>query len=234
MVLAASARKEEARDGGNRRGPDEAQLRFGTTLTFEEYVTAEGWKQATLAACPLCPPGTCGFHRIAPYMRKVPAVAFVARYYCPEQHTTFGLLPDFYASRMPGTLDDLERAVATAEATTSVEHAADTLRPADAVDAVTLGAAIAWLRRRIARVGATLVTVSGLFPELFAGVAPSVRAFRERLGSSRMLVALRGICEWHLHALPRPLGLNPRVRPMITGVRGHRQSPGPDPPRRPR
>src|SRR5262245_36820014 len=58
------------------RGPDEAQLRFATRLTFEEYVTAEGWKQATLAACPLCDPGTCSFHRIAPYMRKVPAVAF--------------------------------------------------------------------------------------------------------------------------------------------------------------
>jgi hypothetical protein len=166
-------------------------------------------------------------------MRKVPAVAFVARYYCPEQHTTFGLLPDFYASRMPGTLDDIERAVATAEATSSVEHAADTLRPADVLDAVTLGAAVAWLRRRIALVRTTLVTVSGLFPERFAGMALSIRAFRERLGSSRVLVALRGICERYLHALPRPLGLNPRARPAIAGVRGHRQSPGPDPPRRP-
>jgi hypothetical protein len=32
-------------------------------------------------------------------MRKIPAVAFVARYYCPEQRTTFGLLPDFYVSQ---------------------------------------------------------------------------------------------------------------------------------------
>lgn len=230
MVLDASTRKEEARDGGHRRGPDEAQLRFATTLSFEEYVTAEGWKQATLAACPLCKPGTCGFHRIAPYMRKVPAVAFVARYYCPKQRTTFGLLPDFYASRMPGTLDDIERAVATAETSASVEQAADTLRPADVLDAVTLGAAVAWLRRRVVLVGTMFSTVTGLFPDLLAGVEHSVRAFRERLGTSRVLVALRELCERHLHALPRPLGLNPRAQPVIAGARGHRQSPGSDPP----
>jgi hypothetical protein len=228
------ARKEEARDGCHHRGPDEAQLRFATTLTFEEYVTAEGWTQATLAACPLCEPGTCGFQRLAPYMRKVPAVAFVARYYCPEQHTTFSLLPDFYASRVPGTLDDIERVVATVEAGGGVEHVADTERPAAAADAVTLGAAVAWLRRRIAWVRALLVTVAGLFPERFAGVERTVRGFRGRLGSSRVLVTLRGICALHLHALPRPLGLNPRLRPVTSGPRGNRQSTGPDPPPRAR
>jgi hypothetical protein len=234
MVLDASTRKEEARDGAYHRGPDKAQLRFATTLTFEQYVTAEGWKQATLAACPLCKPGTCGFHRIAPYMRKVPAVAFVARYYCPEQHTTFGLLPDFYASRMPGTLDDIERVVATAETAASVEQAANTLRPAEERDAVTLSAAVAWVRRRIALVRRMFVTVTGLLPGLFAGVPLSVRAFRERLGTSRVLVTLRESCERYLHVLPRPLGLNPRAQPALAGVRGYRQSPGPDPPPRSR
>jgi hypothetical protein len=233
MVPDVSARKEEASDGSHHHGPDEAQLRFATTLTFEQYVTAEGWKQATLPACPLCKPGTCGFQRLAPYMRKVPGVAFVARYYCPEQHVTFSLLPDFYASRVPGTLDDIEHAVATAETVVGAEHAADTVRPASAPDAVTLGAAVAWLRRRIAWVRALLVTVAGLFPERFADVGRSVRAFRERLGTSRMLVTLRGICEPHQYALPRPLGLNPRPSPTIGGIRGRRQSPGPDPPPRP-
>jgi len=164
-------------------------------------------------------------------MRKVPAVAYVARYYCQEQHTTFSLLPDFYASRMPGTLDDIERAVATAEATGKVEQAADTLRPADVLDAVTLSAAVTWLRRRLALVGTMFVTVTGLFPDLFAGVQHSVLAFRQHLGTSRVLVMLRGICAPHLHALPRPLGLNPPRKPAIAGARGHRQSPGPDPPR---
>ena len=163
-------------------------------------------------------------------MRKVPAVAFVARYYCPEQHTTFGLLPDFYASRMPGTLDDIEHAAATAEAASSVEHAAEELRPADTPDAITLGAAVAWLRRRLVLVRALLVTVLGLFADHFAGVGRSMRAWRERLGTSRVLVALRGICARHLYALPRPLGLNPRVPVVLPRNRGRQQSTGPDPP----
>ena len=34
-----SAHKEKARDGGNRRGPSEVQLRQERALTFEAYVT---------------------------------------------------------------------------------------------------------------------------------------------------------------------------------------------------
>jgi hypothetical protein len=162
-------------------------------------------------------------------MRKVPVVALVARYYCPEQHTTFGLLPDFYASRVPGTLDDIEGAAAQAETSTSLEQAAEQVRPGDAPDAVTLGAAVAWVRLRLAWVRALLITVAGLLPDLFAGVRPSVRAFRERLGSSRVLVALRGICAPHLYALPRPLGLNPRPRWVLASGEERQQPIGPDP-----
>lgn len=204
------------------------QLRFESTLTFEQYVTSKGWEQASLQACPLCSPGKCHLQRLGTYMRKVPAVAFVARFYCPEQRTTFGLLPDFYASRMPGTLDGIEGAAATAEEVGGIEHAAEQLRPADEPDAVSLGAAVAWLRRRLVLVRALLATVMGLLPDLFAGWGLSVRAWRERMGSRRVLVALRGICARHLHALPRPLGLNPRAA-AATGPRGRRpQSMGPD------
>jgi hypothetical protein len=194
-----------------RRGPGEVQLRLKSTLTFEEYVTSRAWEQATLATCPLCPVGTCHLQGLGTYMRKVPVVAFVARYYCPEQHTTFGLLPDFYASRVPGTLDDIEHTAAQAEASTGLERAAEELRPGDEAGAVTLSVAVAWVRRRVAWVRALLVTVAGLFPDIFAGVRPSIRAFRGRLGTSRILVALRGICERYLYALPPPLGLNPRT-----------------------
>lgn len=206
------------------------QLRLESTLIFEEYVTGRGWEQATLAACPLCPPGSCHFQRLGTYMRKVPAVGFVARYYCPEQHTTFGLLPDFYASRVPGTLDDIEHTVERAEASAGLEHAAEELRPGDAPDAVTLSIAVAWVRRRIVWVRALLVTVAGLFPDLFAGVRPSVQAFRGRLGTSRVLVALRGICAPHLYALPRPLGLNPRAWWTLARGGGRQQWVGRDPP----
>ncbi len=135
-------RKEAARDWmAPDAGPREVQLRFVTELSFDEYRKQRGWEAATSSRCPLCEAGSCHFHRLGTYMRKVPAVAWVARYYCPESHTTFGLLPDFYASRMPGTLDMIEEAATKAESAPSVEMVADALRPADAPDAVTLGAA---------------------------------------------------------------------------------------------
>jgi hypothetical protein len=230
VVSVADTEKGEARGGGHRRGPGEVQLRMQTTLTFEQYVTQRGWVRATLATCPLCPPGACRFQRLGTYRRKIPALALVARFYCPERHTTFGLLPDFFASRMPGTLDDIEHAAATAEVSVGVERAAEELRPADAPDAVTLGAAVSWLRRRMAWVRALLVTVAGLRPDLFAGLGGSIGAWRERLGTSRVLVALRGICAPHLHALPRPLGLNPRAQPGFGPGRLRQQSIGPDAP----
>jgi hypothetical protein len=202
-----------------------------TTLTFEQYVTSRNWEHATLKACPLCPPGTCHLHRLGVYMRKVPAVAYVARYYCPEQHTTFGLLPDFYASRVPGTLDDIEQMAEAVEVGGGVEPTVEQLRPGEASDAVTLSAAVAWIRRRVAWVRALLVTVAGLFPEVFAGVGPSVRAFRERLGASRLLVALRAICAPHLYALHPPLGLNPRAFWSPPHGGGRPQSMGTAPPR---
>ena len=206
------------------------QLRYETTLTFEEYVTERGWESASLSACPLCEPGTCNFGRLGTYMRKVPAVAYVARYYCPEQRTTFGLLPDFYASRMPGTLDALEEASAKAETSASEEKAAEELRPPFAEDAVTLGAAVSWLRRRVTLVRVMLGTVIGLMPDRFGGTSPRVGSFRERLGTLRVLVTLREICARHLYALPAPLGLNPRREPDADVDRARQQSPGPDPP----
>jgi hypothetical protein len=201
-----------------------------TTLTFEEYVTSRVWEQATLEVCPLCGAGACHLQGLGTYRRKVPVEAFVARYYCPEQHTTFGLLPDFYASRVPGTLDEIEHTAAQAAASTGLEHAAEALRPGDEPGAVTLSVAVAWVRRRVAWVRALLVTVAGLFPELFAGERPSLGAFRRRLGTSRVLVALRGICASYLYALPPPLGLNPRTPWGLARGGARQQSIGPDRP----
>jgi hypothetical protein len=208
------------------------QLRLATEQTFEQYVTQRGWETATLSSCPLCEPGTCHCRRLGTYMRKVPAVAYVTRYVCPERHVTFGLLPDFYASRMPGTLDEIEGVAAQAERAPSLEKAADVARPADAPGAVTLGAALVWLRLRVQITRATLTTVTGLMPERFAGWPPRVSAFQRRLGTLRVLVALRGICERWLHALPAPLGLVPRPVGSLEHGRGHAQSVGPDPPPR--
>ena len=42
----------------------------------------------------------------------------IARWYCRESHTTFSLLPDCLAARLPGTLDALEAAAVAAEEAT--------------------------------------------------------------------------------------------------------------------
>ncbi|MDE0442808.1 MAG: hypothetical protein OXL38_11875, partial [Gammaproteobacteria bacterium] len=75
-----------------------------TGLSGEQYVKAQGWRHATLARCPNHPGGGCSLARHGTYARKTPPGTRVARWYCPESHTTFSLLPDCLAARLPGTL----------------------------------------------------------------------------------------------------------------------------------
>ncbi len=65
-------------------------------------------------------------------------------WYCPESHTTFSLLPDCLAARLPGTLAELEDAVAAVERSPSVAAAA-ALRAGRSEPP----GAMRWLRRRI-------------------------------------------------------------------------------------
>lgn len=155
------ATKGRARDGGIRRGPREVQLRLATALTFDAYVTGAGRKTARLSSCPVCE-GAVASH--GTYIRKRPKVAEVARFYCEACRMKVGILPDFYASRMPGLLDDLEEVVAVAELARSVEAAAQEVRPADEPEAVTLTSALRWLRRRQGPGHQLLATVIGLLP----------------------------------------------------------------------
>ena len=80
------------------------QLRYETGLTGEQYVTARAWREARLERCPKHPHGGCSLARHGTYERKTPQGVRVARWYCPESHTTFGLLPDCLAARLPGYL----------------------------------------------------------------------------------------------------------------------------------
>jgi len=204
------------------------QRRFETELTFEEYATGRGWERARLPTCPFHPAGGCGLSVHGTYMRKVPSVAYVARWYCPQAHATIGLLPDFYASRMPGTLDAIEEVVARVERAETVEQVAEEVRPAEAPDAVTLPTAVRWVRVRLELVRAVLIAVLGLWPERFAPGRPTIKHFRERLGTDHALVTLRVIAEGKLHLLPMPLGLVPR--PSLRAVVPFPQSSGSDPP----
>jgi len=151
------------------------QLRFETGLTGAEYVTREAWREARLSHCPLHPRGGCGFARHGSYERKTPAGTRIARWYCPQGHRTFSLLPDHLAARFPGTLSEIESVVATVEQASSLETAADTLRS----DPVTLPSAVRWVRRRVAPVRTLLTIVVGLFPRWLLGCARGRRGQRD-------------------------------------------------------
>ena len=201
------------------------QLRFVSGLSSSEYVTGEGWRLASLAHCPVHPWGGCGFARHGTYTRVSPPGTLIARWYCPPGRCTFSLLPDHLAARFPGTLSEIEQVVATVEQASSLEAAADGLRPDD----ISLPSAVRWTRRRVHLVHTLLATLVGVLPQLLLGCAPTLHAVRARLASEQVLVQLRETAQVQLYALPRPLGLRP---PSAGGERkcACQQHMGPDPP----
>jgi hypothetical protein len=203
------------------------QLRFATGLTSEEYVSEEGWRQASLATCPLHPAGGCGFERHGTYVRVTPAGTRVARFYCRAGRTTFSLLPDCLASRLSGSLAAVEHVVTTVGVARSVEAAADHLRPD-----IELPGAVRWVRRRLGPVRAVLLAVVTLLPEL-AGVRPTLAAVGAQLGVP-VLVAVRARAERHLPALAAPVGFHPQRRRGANRGAAAQHDLGPDGPGPPR
>ena len=137
---------------------------------------------------------------------------------------TFGLLPDCLSSRLGGSLDEAEGAVAASEFL-GVEAAAQALR----VDEVELPGALRWLRRRRRGVGAAVLALVTALPGRLGTVA-EVRALRSVLGTERALVALREIGADHLHGLPPPIGLRPPGAARARGEPRLQHETGPDPP----
>jgi hypothetical protein len=178
-------------------------LRYETRLSSEEYVTERGWEAARLEQCPIHPEGGCRFEVLGTYERKSPPGARVRRWCCRTTNQTFSMLPDCLAARMHGSLADTEAAVAKAEST-SREAAAEALRPDIGYEG-----SLRWVRRRVVAVRRALQAVMDLGLERFALVpAPSITAFRSSLGSSSVLVELRGLVAKHLATLPSPLGFS--------------------------
>ena len=179
------------------------QLRYQTGLTGEQYVSTEAWRHARLDRCPNHPrPGSCSLARHGTYLRKRPAGVLIARWYCPQSHTTFSLLPDCLAARLSGTLRELEAVVVHAEQAASLMQAADQVRRDD----ITLPGAMRWLGRRVRLVRQALRAVIGLLPQHLAGCRAELTACRQRLDSEAALVALRSLAAPWLPALPAPLG----------------------------
>jgi hypothetical protein len=112
---------------------------------------------------------------------------------------------------MRGTLDAVEAAVLAVEQTGSIAAAVEQVHPADAERAIGPVCAQRSIRRRLRAVRAALLAVVTLLPERLTGIAPTITALREALGTERVLVAVRCIVEPYLGALPTPLGFRNRA-----------------------
>ena len=202
------------------------QLRFQTLHTGEQYVSAEGWREARLDRCPNHPRGGCSLARHGTYARKTPAGTRIARWYCRESHTTFSLLPDCLAARLPGTLSELEEIVAEAEQGPSLMAVADRLR----CDAVDLPGAMRWVRRRVPLVHHALGLVIGLLPLQLSGCHAQITDCRRHLNSDAVLVSLRSLTEPWLPVLAAPLGFRPHGIGGEDPTKRVQHNLGPDPP----
>jgi hypothetical protein len=118
---------------------------------------------------------------------------------------SFSLLPDCLASRLPGTLLEIEDVVAKVENSPSQEAAADVIR----ID-IELPGALRWMRRRIFLVKVALRILIDLLPGIFADCLPSLLSFRSVLGVDYVLPQLRILSEGNLYILPPPIGFGPR------------------------
>ncbi len=177
--------------------------------------------------CPLHPGGGCAFARHGTYERVSPPGTRIARWFCREGHCTFSLLPDCFAARLSGTLEEVEVAVTVAEQAASREAAAYGLRPE-----IELPGALRWLRRRLQGVYAALHLLTGLMPDRFLSCAPRLAGFRPCLGIEAVLLALGEVAAVRLARLPAPLVFSPRPARGGEPPGPFQHRAGPDPPPR--
>ena len=172
------------------------QVVLRTASSVASYIANHEWRAARLPVCPLHPQGGCSLVRHGSYPRVTPSGLRVARWYCPEGHRTFSLLPDFLAARLPGLLDTIEVCVAAVQSARSLESAADLVRGPE----VTLPGAIRWLRRRIQAVRAGIAAITNLVPGLQADISQAgvLHGLRRSLPTSV------------LACIPVPLGFGAR------------------------
>ena len=187
------------------------QLLWRYPLADERYVSESAWEHAILDVCPFHPEGGCGVEKLGSYPRAEPAGARIPRWWCPKQRASISLLPSFFAARLSGTLAAVEDIVAAVERAGGLAAAVDVVHPPDADDAIGLVCALRSMRRRVRAVRAALLAIATLMPERFAGVLPTLAAFRAVLARERVLVTLRELCEQTLSALPVPLGFRTRA-----------------------
>ena len=201
------------------------QIRYATNLSAEQYVQQQAWRAATLSQCPLHPQGGCGFCKNGTYPRKFPHGTKIARWYCADGHMSFSLLPDCLASRLSGSLNEVEDVLTDVENSHSQQAAADHIR----ID-ILLPGALRWIRRRIFWVKASLSMLIEMLPELFADCRPSILSFQSVLNVGYALPELRQVAGSHLHILPPPLGFGPHRQTKKSKKSHFQHKTGTDPP----
>lgn len=201
------------------------QIRFATDLSADEYVRRRAWKDARLDNCPLHSKGGCGFAGHGTYSRKAPKGTKIARWYCPDGHSTFSLLPDCLSSRLPGSLIEVEKAINEVENAPSQEAAVYDLR----LD-IGLAGVLRWIRHRLFLVRAALTLLIELLPVLPQDCRPCISSFRAALGVEYVLPALRMNAEPYLHILPPPIGFGPRPQRKKLKKTPFQHKTGTDPP----
>jgi hypothetical protein len=177
----------------------------------DRYVADRAWERAILCECPFHPQGGCGLRKLGTYGRVEPEGVRVARFWCALAGRSISLLPAFLAAQMAGTLDDVEAVVHAVEQAGSIAAAVEQVHPAEAERAIGPVCAQRSIRRRLRAVRAALLAAVTLLPERLNGIAPTLTALREALGTDRVLVAVRCMAERYLGALPTPLGFRNRV-----------------------
>jgi hypothetical protein len=178
------------------------QIPLRTLSSIEAYIANQEWRDTCLPRCPLHPSGGCSFARHGSYARLTPPGVRIARWYCPEGHRTFSLLPDFLAAKLPGLLESIEDTVVAASSAKSMEAAADALRGPD----VTLPSALRWLYRRVQAVKAVVDAVSRLVLGRGNSTAMWESVTRIDLDQHVLLGLRRSLPPQFLNSLPAPLG----------------------------
>lgn len=201
------------------------QLRFATNISVEQYIEQEAWKDAELNQCPLHPEGGCKIARHGTYSRKFPKGVKIARWYCSDGKTTFGLLPDCLSSRLRGTLIEVETVINQIESAPSQEAAADNMRPD-----IGLPGILRWMRHRLFLIRVSLILLIDLIPSLSNNGQATLSSLRSALGVEFVLPHLRELADSYLDILPPPLGFGPRPQKKYRGKSRFQQQTGPDPP----
>lgn len=191
------------------------QLASRTSSSAEEYIAHQEWRLEELVRCPLHAPGKCSFARHGTYRRATPTGMRVARWYCPQGHQTFSLLPDFMAARLPGLLVSVDAALVASQTSPSIEAAADELR----ADDVTLPSALRWLRRRICRVREAIADARCIRGAQFDSDDLNIHALRTRVETKDAATWLRRHLPYSVLALVSiPIGFRaPNTKRGLTG-----------------